>query len=176
MEQTLGTILFILGGGTTLVVLLTVLSLLIPGTVDRTRVVMMEHPLRSFLLGLVNLIFSAAVVGLLVQLVGKVRGLESVSSILVLLILGWLTVPALAGLTGIVSLLRERMGANNQNMVRGTMWASLLLVLAALVPFVGWFIFTPAALLTGLGAAVFTFFRRKEPEMTTTPPAHIEGN
>ncbi len=163
MEQTFGTILIIIGGGITLVALFTVLSLLFPGTADRVRTVLLAHPVRSFLVGLVNFFFPVAVAGLLAQLVGKVGGLEIVFAILAFLILGWLTVLVLAGVAGIVSLLRERMGAGNQNNVRGMMWASLLLVLAALVPFVGWFVFTPIALLTGLGAAVFALFRRERP-------------
>jgi hypothetical protein len=79
------------------------------------------------------------------------------------LILGWLVVLALVGTTGIVSLLRERMGSGGQSHMRGTMLASLLLVLAMLVPFAGWFVFTPIVLLTGLGAALFTLFRRERP-------------
>lgn len=176
MEQTLGTILIIIGSVVTLVTLFTVLSLLIPGTADRIRTVMLEHPTRSFLVGLVNFFFSAAVAGLLAQLVGKVRGLESVFAILAFLILGWLIVPALAGAAGIVSLLRERMGAGGQNKVRVTMWASLLLVLAGLVPFVGWFVFTPIALLTGLGAALFALFRRERPQGIITPTTKVDGN
>ncbi len=97
-------------------------------------------------------------------------------AILAFLILGWLIVPALAGLAGIVSLLRERMGLGGQNNVRGTMWASLLLVLAALVPFIGWFVFTPIALLTGLGAAVFALFRRERPQGVIPPATQVEGN
>jgi hypothetical protein len=176
MEQTLGMILIIIGGVVTLVALFTVLSLLIPRTADRIRTVMLEHPMRSFLVGLVNFFFSAAVAGLLAQQIGKVRGLESVFAILAFLILGWLIVPALAGAAGIVSLLRERMMAGGQNNVRGTMKASLLLVLAALVPFVGWFVFTPVALLTGLGAALFALFRREQPQVKIPPPTQAEGN
>ncbi len=176
MEQTLGMILLIIGVVVTLVALFTVLSLLIPGTADRIRTVMLEHPVRSFLVGLVNFLFSAAVAGLLAQLAGKVRGLESVFAILAILILGWLTVPALAGLTAIVGLLRERLGTGGQNNVRGTMWASLLLVLAALVPFVGWFVFTPVALLTGLGAALFALFRRERPQGIIQQATQVEGN
>jgi hypothetical protein len=37
----------------------------------------------------------------------------------------------------------------------------LLLVLAGLAPFIGWFVFTPLALWTGLGATIQAFFRRK---------------
>jgi hypothetical protein len=174
MEQAIGNILIITGGVVTLVALFTVLSLLISGTTDRIRTVMLEHPVRSFLVGLVNFLFSAAIAALLAQLVGKVKGLESVFAILAVLILGWLSVPALVGLASIVGLLRERMGTGGQNTVRGTMWASLLLVLAALVPFVGWFVFTPVALLTGLGAAVFTLFRHERPQRIIQPTKQVE--
>ncbi len=71
MEQTFGFIFIIIGGVVTLVALFTVLSLLIPGTADRIRTVMLEHPVRSFLVGLVNFFFSAAVAGLF--LVGLVN-------------------------------------------------------------------------------------------------------
>ena len=35
----------------------------------------------------------------------------------------------------------------------------LLLVLACLVPYVGWYIFTPALLCTAMGAGLLTFFQ-----------------
>jgi len=37
----------------------------------------------------------------------------------------------------------------------------LLLTLAGLTPFLGWYLFTPFALLTGLGAAIMTTFRQR---------------
>lgn len=160
MDQVFETILIIAGLVVTLVALFIVLSLLISGMANRTRKVIVEHPVRSFLIGLLNFLCSAAVTGLLAQLGGW---WVSVFQMIAFLILGWLVVLALVGTTGIVSLLRERMGSGGQSHMRGTMLASLLLVLAMLVPFVGWFVFTPIVLLTGLGAALFTLFRRERP-------------
>ena len=173
MEQTLGTILIIAGLVVTLVALFIVLSLLISGMTNRTRTVILEHPVRSFLIGLLNFLCSAAVAGLLAQLGGW---WVSVFQMLAFLILGWLVVLALVGTTGIVSLLRERMGSGGQSPMRGTMLASLLLVLAMLVPFAGWFVFTPIVLLTGLGAALFTLLRREPSQVITPPAAQVEDN
>lgn len=173
MEQTFGTILIIIGGVVTLVALFTVLSLLISGVANQTRTVMLEHPVRSFLVGLLNFMFSAAVTGLLAQLGGR---WVSVFEVLAFLILGWLVVLALVGTTGIINLLRERMGSGGQSNMRGTILASLLLVLGMLVPFVGWFVFTPIVLLTGLGAALFTLFRRERPQVINPPSAQVEEN
>ncbi len=173
MTQTFGTILIIIGGCVTLVALFTVLSLLIPRAAERTRTVLLEHPVRSFLIGLVNFLFSAAVAGVLAQLGGA---WASVFAILAFLILVWLVVPALVGTAAIVCLLRERMGAGDPSHVRGTIWASLLLVLAMLVPFVGWFVFTPIVLLTGLGAALFTLIRRERSQGIKPPAVQVEGN
>lgn len=173
MEQTLATILVIAGLVISLVALFIVLSLLISGMAKRTRTVIEEHPVRSFLIGLLNFLCSAAVAGLLAQLGGW---WVSVFEILALLIMIWLVVLALVGTTGIVSLLRERMGTGDQSPVRGTMRASLLLVLAMLVPFAGWFVFTPIVLLTGLGAALFTLLRRERAQENPSAAAQVEEN
>ncbi len=171
MEQVFETVLIIIGVVVSLVALFIVLSLLITGVANRTRTVILEHPVRSFLIGLLNFLISAAVTGLLIQLGGW---WVSVFEMLAFLILGWLVVLALVGTTGIVSLLRERMSSGSQSQVRGTMLASLLLVLAMLVPFVGWFVFTPIVLLTGLGAALFTLFRRERSPVINPPAARGE--
>jgi hypothetical protein len=173
MDQVFETILIIAGLVVTLVALFIVLSLLISGVANRTRTALLEHPVRSFLIGLLNFLCSIAVAGLLAQLGGW---WVSVFEMLAFLILGWLVVLALVGTTGIVSLLRERMGSGGQSQVRGTMLASLLLVLAMLVPFVGWFVFTPIVLLTGLGAALFTLFRRERPQAIHPPATQVEEN
>ncbi len=173
MDQVFETILIITGLVVTLVALFIVLSLLVSGVANRTRTAVLEHPVRSFLIGLLNFLCSTAVAGLLAQLGGW---WVSVFEMLAFLLLGWLVVLALVGTTGIVSLLRERMGSGGQSQVRGTMFASLLLVLAMLVPFVGWFVFTPIVLLTGLGAALFTLFRRERPQGIHPPAAQVEEN
>lgn len=173
MEQVFETILIITGVVISLVALFIVLSLLISGVANRTRTVILEHPVRSFLIGLLNFVCSAAVAGLLSQLGGW---WVSVFQMIAFLILGWLVVLALVGTAGIVSLLRERMGASGHSPMRGTMLASLLLVLAMLVPFAGWFVFAPIVLLTGLGAALFTLFRRERSQGMKPPAAQIEEN
>jgi hypothetical protein len=173
MEQVFETVLIIIGVVVSLVALFIVLSLLISGVANRTRTIVLEHPVRSLLIGLVNFLCSVAVTGLLAQLGGW---WVSVFQMLAFLILGWLVVLALVGTTGIVSLLCERMGAGRQSPIRGTMLASLLLVLAMLVPFAGWFVFTPIILLTGLGAALLTLVRRERPQGIHPPAAQVEEN
>ena len=61
MKQNLGTILIIAGLVVTLLALfICSLSLLISGMTNRTPTVILEHPVRSFLIGLLNFLCSAA--------------------------------------------------------------------------------------------------------------------
>jgi hypothetical protein len=82
----------------------------------------------------------------------------------ILLIFG-LIIPGLPGLAALAGLTGERWNTSSSPLgqdLRG----GLLLVLACLTPYVGWFIFTPALFCTAIGAGLLTFFRRKK----DTPP------
>jgi hypothetical protein len=161
MNQFFNLLVLIVGGGISLIALFTVLKLLLPAPVDRARLNLEINIGRSLLLGVVNFLFFGAlsmVFFWLAQLVGGViaaififlGGLIGVALILLTLL----------GLVALADLLGHRMGSGSTPLtthLRG----GLLLVLAGLAPFIGWFVFTPLALWTGLGATIQAFFRRK---------------
>ena len=69
------------------------------------------------------------------------------------------------GLTGLVTLLGQRLNALSQSPIsdlKATIWGSIILILAGLFPFIGWFIFTPILLMVSFGAGVLGWLNRKE--------------
>ncbi len=161
MNNIVGLLLVILFGGAGLISILAIINLLIPAPVERTRAILETSLGRSLLLGLVNFLF-AGVVGIVLALPARVGGI--VAGIFVFLIgLVALAVVAftLFGLVAVTSLLGSRIGETKSPItthVRG----GILLLLACLTPYLGWFVFTPLVLWTALGAAIQTIFRKKE--------------
>jgi hypothetical protein len=156
-------ILFVLASGAALIALLYALSLLMPGPVEKARF-MLDHSLgKCFLLGLVNILFAGAIVFLLLRGAQMIRdqgsgGAAVLSGLLV--ILAFLIVLAAAllalnGLVSIASLFGMRM-SKSKGLIQKVLWGSLLLVLASLTPYVGWFIFAPAMICLGVGATILT--------------------
>jgi hypothetical protein len=159
--EILGLALFVLVSGAALISMLAAIHLLLPIPVDKARQKLETLIGRSFLLGLVNLLSFSAVVALLLwlaQLIGTwVAGLLIFLAGLIALALAAF---ALNGLVALTSLLGERLGKT-----RSPFWSDtrggLLLVLACLTPYLGWFFFLPALVCMGLGATVQTLFQRK---------------
>jgi hypothetical protein len=164
MQNPFGFLLLILVSGSGLTAILTVISLLIPEGIERTRAVLQRSLGRSLLLGLINLLCVALIDALFIWLAQLVSNVKVIGGILALLV-GLLTlstaVLALLGLASLANLLGDRMGSP-KNEFDATARGGTLLYLAGLTPFIGWFAFTPLALLTGLGAAIQTVFRRKD--------------
>ncbi len=172
--EMLGMILLVLFGGITLIALLVTVSLLLPASVESARKKIESNLLRSFLIGLVNLIFYLALLtllGYIISLFGQPYGnttMIDTSQIIgpgifiVLGILISLTVIlfALRGLSALTSLLGERIGKAKNPFV-SDLHGGLLLVLACLTPYIGWYIFTPFVLCLGLGASVLAISQRK---------------
>jgi hypothetical protein len=160
--EILAMILFVLFGGITLITLLAALGLILPGATTRTKAVLDASLGRAFIIGLVNLAFFLILFLLLVS-AGEWSGqgaLSEILGVLGILIVLTLTVFALAGLAGLARLLGERIG-EAKSAFRGDLRGGLVLVLAGLAPFVGWYLFTPFILATALGASILALFRKK---------------
>lgn len=161
MQNSFGLLLLILFGGTGLISIFVVINLLLPGPVEKTRAILYESLGRSLLMGLVNFIFVGLLDLLLVwlgQMAGRIAG-----GILITLA-GLLTVTLgiliMLGLVAVTNLIGERMGKADTLLVTDVR-GGVLLVLAGLTPFLGWWIFTPLVVWMGLGAAIQTLFRRR---------------
>ncbi len=176
--EMLGLILLILFGGVTLIALLVTISLLLPISVENARKKIETNLFRSFLVGLVNLAFALALMILLGYIISLFQettdnmttiDLSKIIGPGIFLVLGTLVALtvilfALRGLSALTSLLGERIG-KAKNPFQSDLRGGLLLVLACLTPYIGWYIFTPFVLCLGLGASVLALFQRK-----TTPP------
>lgn len=165
--QPLGLILIVLFSGVSFIALLAALSLVLPIPVERTHQKLDKSLGLSFLLGLVNIIFFTIIVGLCIYLGRAIGGgpISSIPFLLGALILAALSVFTLLGLVAAAKLLGERMGKT-----KSALWSDLsgglLLVLAGLTPYIGWFVFTPAVVCASLGATILALFQKK-PKVVT---------
>jgi len=157
------TIFTLLLAGVTLIALIGTIDLFLPEPVTRARQKLEATPGRSFLVGLINMIFWMVLLVLwfewtqynggpdiMIYLIGTAMG--------ILIIIG-LIIPGIPGVVALAGLTGKRWKASASPLgqdLRG----GLLLVLACLTPYVGWFIFTPALLSTAIGAGLLTFFQR----------------
>ena len=161
--------LYVLFSVITVVALLATIDLYLPAQVARARQKLEASPVRSFLVGIINVIFWFVIliiwffwtqyngVSMMIYLIGCV--------LLILLVIG-LIIPGIPGLVALAQLTGVRFNGSASPLgqdLRG----GLLLVLACLTPYVGWFIFTPAVLSTAIGAGLMTFF---QPKAAPLPP------
>jgi len=162
MDNILSLVLLVLVGGIAMISLLAVIKLMFPQPAARTSAIIESSMGRSFLLGLVNFLFAGALVFVFVRLAQDARGpLAAILFLLAVTILLFLTVIAALGLTGLTSLVGERMG-EGATPFRMHLRGSLLVLLAGLTPYIGWFAFSPLAVITGFGAALQAVLRGKE--------------
>jgi len=166
MNNIVGLLLIILFGGTGLISIFIIVNLILPTPIERTRSILETNMGRSLLLGFVNFLF-AGIVGVVLALPARVGGI--VAGIFVFLIgLVALTVAVLTlfGLVALTSLLGNRIG-EMKSPVTTHIRGGILLLLACLTPYLGWFIFTPLVLWTAFGATVQTLFKKKEKTVET---------
>jgi hypothetical protein len=159
MAELVGLVLIIVSSAITIVALLVLLPFLIPRRVERTRQIIQAMPGRAFIIGLANALFFLVIAAIFAQ-GGEGGGLLALLILLALLAL------AAVGLSGLVLLLRERIYPETETSVtglKGMVKTAVLLLLAALLPFVGWFVLAPILLLISLGAAITALVRRKMP-------------
>ncbi len=151
-----GLIVLVLLGSSSLLVLL---GALLPGYVERTRSTMRMHPGRSFLLGLVNVIFFLAVAWLLNVPFAPLQLLGGLSFLLVLpalLVLGLLVAGSLVG-----EQVWGHFASQPGRLLISLLIGNAVLLLTLLVPIVGWLLFL-AVVLTGIGAAITALFSREK--------------
>ena len=66
------------------------------------------------------------------------------------------------GLVAFANLLGSRIGDDSSSPFKINLRGGVLLVLAGIAPYVGWLIFTPLVVWTGLGAAIQAFLPRRK--------------
>lgn len=165
MDNIFNLLLLVLFGIASLLAFFAALVLLLPAPIEKTRQTLETSSGRALMLGLVNFIFFGVIVLLCVWLAEKVGGVVAGLFILI----GGLIALALAlftliGLVSLAHLLGSRIGNQTTpffNILRG----GGLLLMAGLAPYLGWFLFTPLAVWTGLGAAIQTFIPRRKTQL-----------
>lgn len=161
MNNILDLLLLVLFGGAGLISIFAIISLLLPTSIERTRATLEYSLGRSLLLGLINFLFAVALSALL-ALPAQSGGI--IGGIFIFLI-GLVALAVIAftllGLVAATSLLGNRIGAAKSPItthIRG----GILLVLACLTPYFGWFVFTPLVLWTAFGATLRTFLPKRK--------------
>jgi hypothetical protein len=173
----INSLLFLLFCGITTIALLVVLNLLLPGKIERVREKLEGHYVRSFIIGLIALSLSFAILLLLAYIINlpifKTMVSENVSYIdvghmlmpgiftlfLILIALVLVSIGAI-GLAALANSVGQRIG-NLRPPINPNFVGASLLVLSGLAPFLGWFFFAPVALCIGFGSTVQTFFQHK---------------
>lgn len=162
MDQLLGLLIAVPLLGATLVGLFVVMNALFTSWIARTCEVAETQAARSFLVGLVNLVFVGALIAAIIALADN-TGLDFVIVIAVLLAIV-LVIGIAFGLAAMVQVVGARLLPGGQGL-RPLLWGTVALALGCLAPYVGWFGLLPYVGLRGLGAFVLALFasRRKAP-------------
>jgi hypothetical protein len=138
----------------------TVMNVLFPEQISKTRNILQQTVRRSFWIGLVNVLFFLPVSLILLSLSNATGGLLAAIILLPgLLLLGVLLGLASFGLTCIVNRIGEQI-LPEQSLLKRTFWGTLILSLACGLPFVGWLLLLPYILIIGVGAAILGFFQK----------------
>jgi glucan phosphoethanolaminetransferase (alkaline phosphatase superfamily) len=162
MDNVFNILTVILFGGLSLLAFFAALRLLLPKPIQQTQQVLENSGGRSLLLGLVNFIFFGlvAVLGVwLSERTGSIlAGIFVLLSGVITLAVTFLTLIGLVALANMLGTRIKKDAAPFETILRG----GALLILAGLAPYVGWFLFTPLASWTGLGAAITALVRKRE--------------
>ncbi len=131
---------------------------LFPGVIRRTGRAADQSPTKSFWLGLVNVLFLAAL-GLGLSAIAENSRLE-ILQLPALVVFSVLTLLLALGLTAVSSIVGARLlpGASSFRQRSG---GAIVLILAALTPFVGWFLLFPYTGLLGVGAVILGWSRAR---------------
>lgn len=149
MRDGVGPVLLIALGAICLIALFVALGAFFPRRIDRTRREADRAPGRSFLIGLVNVLF---LVGLALALQGSGLAMRVGALRVLIFILAALGIVAVTfGLASMVELAGERLFPKTDPMPR-TIGGGAVMILACLTPYVGWFGFFPYVAMRGLGA------------------------
>ena len=143
--------------------------LLWPHVVDRARQRIGQTPWACFALGLflLGLFFIPVIILLNVPL----QGAQLMGFIAIFLLMAF----ASLGGAGLAELLARRLHAAGveTSAAGATIRGAVALELAAIFPFVGWFIFIPLAFVISLGATVFALLKWVPRQKSTLPPQAV---
>jgi hypothetical protein len=159
MRGDAGTLLVVLFGTPCSIALLTLLTVLFPRVVRGAQRAAAATPGRSFLLGVVNLLF-LGVLTMVFAAAGERGGAgRAIFQILAIPPAVALGSGLLLGLAAISALIGERI-ASHRGAIAQAILGSASMLLASLTPLLGWLLFFPYVALLGLGGLVIGLFSK----------------
>lgn len=158
MDQLIGLLVAVPLLGATLAGLFVVMNALFTPWIVRTCQALETQAARSFLVGLVNLVFAGALISAVIALADN-TGLDFVI-VLAVLLAAVMVIATTFGLAAMVHVVGARLVPGGQGL-RPAIWGTIALTLGCLTPYVGWFGLLPYVILRGLGAFVLVLFGRR---------------
>jgi hypothetical protein len=158
MDQGFGVIVMAVLGVLCLAALFLVLGSFFPTPIERTRRAAESALARSFLLGLINVVFIVAI-GMGLGALSENLGLGFLG-VIVFILAVVLVIALTFGLAGMTEIVGGRV-APDRGRVRRTGWGTAALALGCLTPYVGWFGLLPFVALTGIGAFVLGWYTNR---------------
>lgn len=141
----------------TFIALFLILKLLFPKRLNSILEKAEERSKRAFWLGAVNTLFFATLSLGLFALGDQVK----VISLLAIAVTGMYTLGLFMGFSGMSQLVGLRFLPEKTAHIQG-IWGSVILLLACLSPFVGWFLILPYLAFRGFGAVVISYFQDRQ--------------
>lgn len=143
-----------------------VLGVLFPRRVAKTQSALQATGGRSFWVGLVNFLFFGFIAFILLIITDpNANRVDGVVRVILYIptfaILGGLVIALGFGLAGMANLVGERI-LPGQSPLKRTIWGTVLLSFACLLPLAGWFLMFPYVGVMGIGAFILGFFQRSE--------------
>ncbi len=135
-----------------MVALFVAMGALFPRQIADVKSKSSDMPGRSFLLGLINVVFLSVIAAAL-------SGAGDFPQLLALLLFAILVIGLAFGLAGMAPLIGERLLPESSG-VRQTGCGAAIMVVASLTPFIGWFLLFPYLSFRGLGAFILGLFAR----------------
>jgi len=161
----LGLLVLLVIVGLCLIALMAVLAALFPKATEQSRAAALASPRRAFFIGLTNYLLLGGI-SLLLFSIGN-----DLISVIGLVIVIFLSAVSAIGLTGVVTLIGERlaeMGERQISKLKQVVIGTLALALAGLLPFFGWFLVIPIVLMVSFGATVLAWRNRtQQPQQQT---------
>ena len=154
-NQLLGLVLGLIALSIGLAALLLLCEIAFPQLVARTRRNAERMPIRSIVVGLINMVFFGLIA---TALLSGDDGSRVLGLIVATILLSFVAV----GLAAVAQLLGERLRPDDPSAVRRLLAGAATLELAALVPLVGWFAVPALAGLLGYGALVIALVQRRK--------------
>lgn len=136
------------------------MALLFPSRASRAETVSENAPWKTFLVGLL-----VTLVGVTLSS-GFLKSPEPGGKLIGFILLMAILSVAMLGLTGPAALIGQRMRPMEPDIskFRALARGAGLLVVAGLLPWVGWFVFAPLLLMFCTGAGLMALFQRKQPQ------------